>query len=234
MTPIRLCTVLETKAKVWFKSNYMEQSPFWEATRPQLLKKLPSFYKTRRFITAFTRARHLSLSCVTSIPSYNLSKIRFNIILTYSDSKFRPRAQFGSSAVYSVLFPLPYLLHFPTLYLTSSLICQNDEDEQPENLPNHILFPSSLINVVTITKALLIFLLHVLSDFAGLLQFHVYFEATFFSSRVFSDSIRNSLTKSFYYRQTRRLLYSLIPSHENAASLPHVCTLEFLHFIWRT
>ena len=230
MTPIRLCTVWETKAKVWFKSNSMEQSPSWEATRPQLLKKLPSFYKSRRFITAFTRARHLYLSCARSIqsipPSYNLSKIRFNIILTYSDSKFRPHAQFGSSAVYSVLFP--------TLYLTSSLICQKDEREQPENLSNHILFPSSLINVVTITKALLIFLLHVLSDFAGLLQFHVYFEATFFSSRVFSDSIRNSLTKSFYYRQTRRLLYSRIQSHENATSLPHVCTLEFLHFIWRT
>jgi hypothetical protein len=30
--------------------------------RPELLKKLPAFYGTRRFITAFTRARHLSLS----------------------------------------------------------------------------------------------------------------------------------------------------------------------------
>jgi hypothetical protein len=30
--------------------------------RPELLKKFPAFYETRRFITAFTRARHLSLS----------------------------------------------------------------------------------------------------------------------------------------------------------------------------
>jgi hypothetical protein len=30
--------------------------------RPKLLKKFPSFYGTRRFITAFTRARHLTLS----------------------------------------------------------------------------------------------------------------------------------------------------------------------------
>jgi hypothetical protein len=30
--------------------------------RPELLKKFPAFYGTRRFITAFTRARHLSLS----------------------------------------------------------------------------------------------------------------------------------------------------------------------------
>jgi hypothetical protein len=28
----------------------------------QLVKKFPTFYGTQRFITAFTRARHLSLS----------------------------------------------------------------------------------------------------------------------------------------------------------------------------
>jgi len=31
-------------------------------TGPQLVKKFPTFYGTRRFITAFTGARHLSLS----------------------------------------------------------------------------------------------------------------------------------------------------------------------------
>jgi hypothetical protein len=31
-------------------------------TDPQLLKKFSAFYGTRRFITAFTGARHLSLS----------------------------------------------------------------------------------------------------------------------------------------------------------------------------
>ena len=35
----------------------------------QLVKKSPSFYGTRRFITAFTRARHLSLSWASSIRS---------------------------------------------------------------------------------------------------------------------------------------------------------------------
>jgi hypothetical protein len=30
--------------------------------RPELLKKFPAFYGTQRFITAFTRARHLFLS----------------------------------------------------------------------------------------------------------------------------------------------------------------------------
>jgi hypothetical protein len=38
-------------------------------TGPQLLKKFPAFYGTRRFITAFTRARHLSLSCARLIQS---------------------------------------------------------------------------------------------------------------------------------------------------------------------
>jgi hypothetical protein len=35
---------------------------FEKLKRPELLKKFPAFYGTRRFITAFTRARLLSLS----------------------------------------------------------------------------------------------------------------------------------------------------------------------------
>ena len=35
-------------------------------TGPQLLKSFPAFYGTRRVITAFTRARHLTLSLATS------------------------------------------------------------------------------------------------------------------------------------------------------------------------
>jgi len=34
-----------------------------------LVKKLPTFYGTRRFVTAFTSARHLSLSWARSIQS---------------------------------------------------------------------------------------------------------------------------------------------------------------------
>jgi len=44
----------------------MELSPSWEAG---LVKKFPAFYTTKRFITAFTSARHLSLSCASSIQS---------------------------------------------------------------------------------------------------------------------------------------------------------------------
>jgi hypothetical protein len=38
-------------------------------TVPQLVEKVPAFYATRRFITAFTTARLLSLSSVRSIHS---------------------------------------------------------------------------------------------------------------------------------------------------------------------
>jgi len=38
-------------------------------TGSQLVKKFPTFYGTRRFITAFTSARHLSLSWAKSIQS---------------------------------------------------------------------------------------------------------------------------------------------------------------------
>ena len=50
----------------------------------QLLKKFPAFYKTRRFITAFTRVKHFSLSwtrLVQYLPTSQFLKIRFSIIL---------------------------------------------------------------------------------------------------------------------------------------------------------
>ena len=58
--------------------NYsMEQTPSWEAKIPKLLKKFPAFYGTRRFITAFIRARHLSLSwarLIQSVPAHPTSR----------------------------------------------------------------------------------------------------------------------------------------------------------------
>jgi len=51
----------------------------------QLVKKFPAFYGTRRFITTFTSARHLSLSWASSIqsmpPISHFLKIHLNIIL---------------------------------------------------------------------------------------------------------------------------------------------------------
>ena len=46
-----------------------QQSPSWEANSSQLVKKFPAFYRTRRFITAFTSVRQPSLSWASSIQS---------------------------------------------------------------------------------------------------------------------------------------------------------------------
>jgi hypothetical protein len=50
----------------------------------QLVKKLPTFYGTRRFITAFTNARHLSLSLTSSIQSTFLNPNSWRSILILS------------------------------------------------------------------------------------------------------------------------------------------------------
>ena len=77
----------------------------------QLIKKFPAFYGTRRFITKFTRARHLSLSWARSIQSMPTHPTSWRSILILS----------------SHLHPgLPYCLFpsgFPTktLYTLSSL-----------------------------------------------------------------------------------------------------------------
>ena len=63
----------------------MQQSPSWEATGFQLVKKFPAFYRTRRFITTFTSACHLSVSwdtLIQSIPPHPTSwRLILNIIL---------------------------------------------------------------------------------------------------------------------------------------------------------
>ena len=46
-----------------------EESPFWEVTSSEPVKKFPAFNGTWRFITAFTCAFHLSLSWAKSVHS---------------------------------------------------------------------------------------------------------------------------------------------------------------------
>ena len=53
-------------------------------TGVQLVKKFPSFYGTRRFITSFTSARHLSLSWASSIQSIPLYPTYWRSILILS------------------------------------------------------------------------------------------------------------------------------------------------------
>jgi len=92
-------------------SYSMIQGPFEKLTDFQVVKKFPSFYGTRRFITAFTRARHLSLSRASSIqsmlPSYFLKillKLSSHLLLGLP-SGFLPSG-FPTKTLYTPLLSL--------------------------------------------------------------------------------------------------------------------------------
>ena len=53
----------------FYISTYLLTYSILKLTGFQVVKKFPAFYGTRRFITAFTSARHLSLSWASSIQS---------------------------------------------------------------------------------------------------------------------------------------------------------------------
>ena len=53
---------------IWLLTPYSRGIPE-KLTVPQLVRKFPGFYGTRRFITPFTTARHLFLSPASSIQS---------------------------------------------------------------------------------------------------------------------------------------------------------------------
>ena len=68
-------------------------SPWWrillrKPTGSQLVKEFPAFYGTRRFITAFTRARHVSLTWASSIHSIPPHPTSWRSILTFWPRNF--------------------------------------------------------------------------------------------------------------------------------------------------
>jgi hypothetical protein len=76
----------------------------------QLVKKFPTFYGTRRFITAFTSARHISLFWATSIQSIPPHSVSWRsiLILSYHLHLGLPNDLFPSGSPTKTLYtPLP-------------------------------------------------------------------------------------------------------------------------------
>ena len=101
-------------------------------TGSQLVKKFPTFYGTRRFITAFISARHLSLSWASSIQSILPHPTSWRSILILSSHLLL--------GLPSVLFPP----RFPTKTLYTPLLS-----------PIHSTCPAHLILLYFITRTIL-------------------------------------------------------------------------------
>jgi hypothetical protein len=87
----------------------MQQGPSWEANCLQLVKKFPAFYGNRRFLTALTSARHLSLSWASPIQSSHPHSTSWRSILILS-SHLRlglPSGLFHSSFPTRTLYTTP-------------------------------------------------------------------------------------------------------------------------------
>ena len=95
----------------------------------QLVKQFPAFCRTRRFITALTRSRHLSLSwsrSIQSMPPSHFLKIHLNIILPSipGSSKWPLSRRFRhQKPVYTS--PLPRTCYMPHLSHSSQFDHQN-------------------------------------------------------------------------------------------------------------
>jgi hypothetical protein len=68
----------------WFITYLLHGAECEKVTDSQLINKFPAFYGTRRFISAFTSARHLSLSWASSIQSISLHPTSWRYVLILS------------------------------------------------------------------------------------------------------------------------------------------------------
>jgi len=96
----------------------------------QLVKKFPAFHATRRFITALTSVRHLSLSRASPIQSiYSHSNSWRSILILSTHLRLGlPSGLLSNIIMQSVTFALYSEKTTPsTLILSTRLCCQNTE-----------------------------------------------------------------------------------------------------------
>ena len=126
-----------TQTVTCFSTNVTLQFTPWsrvlpeKLTVPQLLKKFPTFYRTWRFNTAFTRACHLSLSWARSIQSMQshptFRRLSSQLYWSFQVSSFSqvspPKPSMHISSSPYMLHALPisvFLIWSPELYLVRS------------------------------------------------------------------------------------------------------------------
>ena len=86
--------------------NYL-LTPWSRVLIEKLVKTFPAFYGTRRFITAFTSARHMSLSWARSIQSIRPHPTAWRSMFQHISLKTH-----CPIILFPVVFPTKYFLHF--------------------------------------------------------------------------------------------------------------------------
>ena len=123
-------------------------------TGSQPVKKFPTFYGTRRFITAFRSARQLSLSSASSIQCVPPHPTSWRSILILS-SHLRPGlpsvlfpSGFPTKTLYTPLLS-PYMLHDPAYLILLDFITWTVFGEQYRSLSSSLCsFLQSPLNLV--------------------------------------------------------------------------------------
>ena len=114
-------------------------------TGPQLVKKFPTFYGNRRFISAFTSARQLSLSWVRTIwfvpphPTSRISILKLSSHLFHRSSKWSFPPGHPTKTLYALLFPLLATCptHLILLDSISQIMYENFSKPQNKDIEGH-------------------------------------------------------------------------------------------------
>ena len=115
---------------------------------PHLVNKCRAFYETGRFITAFTSARHLSLSCARSIQSMSPHPTSWTSILLLSShlGLCLENGLFHSGFPCMHLSSPPYMLYAPSV--SFFLICPLEwylKINTDHKTPRYVFFSISLL-----------------------------------------------------------------------------------------